>query len=281
VVFADRDRFDRAVEACGVAAARVVDPVLSWRSVGAHSLQAILDGELDRAEVLVTEVLSDTVDVAFALLWYGSMVMTIRGHQGRGAEIRDVIDAVAQGSYGSASELAKPARTLADLQAGDEDSARRGFAEQARQRFVASDDTLWMTHVCINAHVCARLGERDQAVILRELLEPSLDLIAAGPSVCLFSVASCAGMLSALLGHHDDADRLFALAIDRTTAFGAPYLVATAQLEWAHALVARPAPEPERAGALLTAAMHVAQAHGYGEIERRGLALRAVLDDSP
>ncbi len=93
-------------------------------------------------------------------------------------------------------------------------------------------------------------------------------MFTATPSVFLFSAASCAGMLATLLGEHDDADRHFAHAIALTSSFGAPYLLASAQLEWARALVHRTDPQVDQAHTLLTNALMTAHVHGYGEIER-------------
>ena len=46
--------------------------------------------------------------MGFALLYYGSIVIAVRAHQGRGGEIREVIAAVAADSQrGSAAELAR------------------------------------------------------------------------------------------------------------------------------------------------------------------------------
>ena len=97
--------------------------------------------------------------------------------------------------------------------------------------------------------------------------------MAATASVCLFAVATCAGSLAAKLGLDDQADHLFAQALELTTNFGAPYLVASAQLEWGRALLDRTAASPERARQLLTEALDSAKRFGYAEIERVALEL--------
>ena len=128
-------------------------------------------------------------------------------------------------------------------------------------------DQFWLTHVCINAHVCARLGVAEHAAALLELLEPQAHLIAATAAVCVFSPATCAGMLATLLEDHDAADRHFANALELTERFGAPYLVATAQLEWGRSLLSRTPANVGMARPLLEAALATAHERGYSEIE--------------
>ena len=143
-----------------------------------------------------------------------------------------------------------------------------GFDQQARAQFAARADQFWLTHVCINVHVCARLGVAEHAAALLELLEPQAHLIAATAAVCLFSPATCAGMLATLLEDHDAADRHFANALELTERFGAPYLVATAQLEWGRSLLSRTPANVGVARPLLEAALATSREHGYSEIER-------------
>jgi hypothetical protein len=178
---------------------------------------------------------------------------------------------------GSAGELARVGLLLADTQAREYDEARVGFAEQARQGFAAREDQLWLTHVCMNAHVCARLEDAEQAAVLLDLIRPFTDLIAASPSLCIFSAAACAGMLSAVLGRDEEADRYFERALDLTTAFGAPYFIATAQIEWALALSKRGLASTHQTRSLVAGALATAREHGYAEIEREGLELEAAM----
>jgi hypothetical protein len=164
---------------------------------------------------------------------------------------------------------------VADTQAGDLDAARAGFEAQASAGFPAIDDQLWLTKVCVDAHVCSRVGDRERGRELLELLEPSSGLLPASPTVLLFSAAACAGMLAALLDEHDEADRHFAHAVTLTTAFRAPYLLASAQLEWGRALLRRADPQVDQARTLLANASATARSHGYGEIEREAMDLQA------
>jgi hypothetical protein len=275
--FADRDRFERFLSTCVTAAARVGQPELLTRALGARALAAIVEGELERAESIANEILPVAVDMGYALVVYGGIIITIRAHQGRGAEVRPMIQGIADGAdAGTATELARVGLFLADAQSRDYGAARAGFEEHARRGFPALDDQVWLTKMCLSAHVCCRLGDRVRARELVELLEPNTELLAATPSVFLFSAASCAGMLSALLDEAEAADRHFARAIALTTAFRAPYLLATAQLEWGRALLQRTPAQADQARPLLAEALAAARRHGYAEIERDTLELLAL-----
>jgi serine/threonine protein kinase len=275
--FADRDRFDRFLATCVAAAARVGQPELLARALGARALAAIVDGELERAESIANEILPLTVDMGYALVVYGSILITVRAHQGRGAEVRPMIEGIAAASdAGTAAELARIGLLLADTQSRDYTAARDGFDEYARMGFPALDDQLWLTKMCVSAHVCCRLGDRVRARELLEILEPNTELLAATPSVFLFSAAACAGMLATLLDESEIADRYFARAIALTTALRAPYLLATAQLEWGRSLLSRAAPQLDQTRTLLTNALATARTRGYGEIERDALELHAL-----
>jgi serine/threonine protein kinase/tetratricopeptide (TPR) repeat protein len=277
--FADRERFERYLGVCAEAAARVGLPELVWRATGARSLEAIVDGDLERAEAIANEILPAAVDMGYALIWYGSIVITVRAQQGRGAEIRPILEGILTSAPGStAPEVARVGMALADMQAGDAEGARRGFDAEADAGFPALDDQLWLTKICIDAYVCARLGDREHAGRLLELLEPNASLLPASPSVLLFSAAACAGMLAAILDDHDTADRHFSHAIALTTAFRAPYLLASAQLEWARALLQRVDPQVDQARTLLANALAAARTHGYGAIERDALLLQTAAD---
>jgi hypothetical protein len=278
--FGDRARFDRYLGLCTSAATRVGQPELVARALGARAVDALLTGDLAATERFANELLPIVSEMGLALVTYGTIIMTVRAHQGRGGEVRDMVASVASNpSGGSAAELAGPGLILADLQSGDVELARAEFAEQARAGFEARDDSLLLTHLCLNAHACARLAQTAFAGELLDRLRPHGRLIAATASVCLFSVPACAGMLAALLGRDDEADRWFSEAIDLTSGFGAPYLVSTARLEWARALSRRVPVDADATRTLLSQALVTARRHGYGEIEREALLLETALDE--
>jgi hypothetical protein len=79
-----------------------------------------------------------------------------------------------------------------------------------------------------------------------------------------------------VLGHHDDADKLFERADAQLRALDAPFLQARNQVEWARLLGASGSNrDSRRAEALLTTAESTARTYGCAGIERRARELAA------
>jgi hypothetical protein len=108
-------------------------------------------------------------------------------------------------------------------------------------------------------------------------LEPITGQFENSGGSAAFSTSTCAGMLAALLGRDDEADRYFAEAIELATAFRYPFMVASAQLEWGRALLDRSPPEARRAAALIHDALVAAIQYGFGGVERDAGELQARL----
>ena len=119
VSFADRDRLERYIPMCATVAMRVGQPELVWRALGARVLEAMVDGNLDRAETIANQLLPIAVDMGTALIWYGSIIITVRTHQGRAAEIRPLLEGVASTADSlTASEVGRVGLVLADTHRG-------------------------------------------------------------------------------------------------------------------------------------------------------------------
>ena len=226
--FADRDRLERYLAVCAAAAERVGLSELVWRSMGTHALEAIVNGDLAAAERIANEILPAATDMGYALIWYGSIIITVRAQQGRGPEIRPSLDGIVASAEGT---------TAAEIGASGDSSGRppggrrrrgarrlrgRGSCRVpgARRSAMANEEVHQRVRVL-------RSGRSRPGRALLEDLAPNAALLPASPSVLLFSAAACAGMLAALLDEHDEADGHFAHAIALTAAFRAPYLLAS------------------------------------------------------
>jgi class 3 adenylate cyclase len=266
-----RDLFDRAIETCTTAAGRVGQPVLLWRSQLGPFLRATVDADLTSAETLAERFLADGLDcgAADAIAYYGGMLMSIRFHQGRAAELRPPFEQ----SFAEYPDIALFRAVLLAIlvEEGDRDAARDGFERERPED--ASADNFYVTYLSVMAWVCGRLGDRTRAATLLALLEPHTNQLETTSASTQFSTSACAGMLATLLGRDDDADRYFAEAIALATAFRHPFLVASAQLEWGRALLQRTPPDREHAKTLLDDTLATARRYGFGGIERDALAL--------
>lgn len=264
----DRATFDRAIEICTTTSARIGQPTLLWRSGIGVVMRAIVDGDLDRADELTEQHLALGTESGQpdTLLLYGALLATIRYHQGRFAEIVELIELAQTENPGVAMIRAGLIAML--IEKGDVEEARTMFDDEARAGFAVNDDVLRLTYLCFMAHSCARLDEVTHADTLLALLEPRANQIETAAATAFFSTSACAGTLAAMLGRDEEADHYFADAIRLAAGFGFPFLVAAAQREWAGALLARTAPMFDRARALLEEALSTARHYGFSRIER-------------
>ena len=79
------------------------------------------------------------------------------------------------------------------------------------------------------------------------------------------------GLLAAVLGKHEEADRHLAFACEFHEANGMSLWAAQAQLGWAEALAARG--DTSRAREHAARALELSREHGYGLFEQRAAAL--------
>ena len=132
----------------------------------------------------------------------------------------------------------------------------------------------WLSVVCIYAHVCSRLGDRDAARTLYALLEPWRDQVAVSV-VAWGSVAHYLGMLAAAFEDFDAAERHLDQAQRVHEQMSAPVWSAQTRLETGRLLAARGAPgEVAQARGLVGDALE--RSHELGS-ERIGRDARELL----
>jgi class 3 adenylate cyclase/tetratricopeptide (TPR) repeat protein len=264
----DRNGFDRAVELCTAAAEHVGRPTLVWRSLIGQVVHAVVDGDLRRAEDLVERDLAVGLDSGQpdSLILYSALYATVRYHQGRFGELAELIDEASVANPDVA--MIRAGRLVVHIEWGELALARSGLEREAANGFDANEDALRITYLCFLAHACARLGDDVHAPALLTLLEPHTNQIETAAATTFFSTSTCAGMLAALLGRADEADSYFSEAIQLVTAFRFPFLLASAQFEWARCLLDRTPPDSERAEQLLVEAIVTSRTYGFAGIER-------------
>jgi hypothetical protein len=106
---------------------------------------------------------------------------------------------------------------------GRSDEARGVLTALARDRFAALPfDEEWLVSATVLADTAGILGEVGPAAVLYELLAPYADRIAISyPEIGTGAVARSLGLLAALTGRGDDAERHFADAIALHRCIGA------------------------------------------------------------
>lgn len=136
-------------------------------------------------------------------------------------------------------------------------------------------DYFWITTTQIQGELAARLGRRDVAGRIYDLLLPhrhQLGITGSG-SLCLGLVATTLGGLALAVGDHEAAIETLAGAVDAADAMGAPFESAMSRRLLVEALVAA-GDRAEDVGLLLDEAIELADRHRFAAEQRTLVALR-------
>jgi hypothetical protein len=253
---------------------RVRQPFHRWHTVCLRTIGATLDGRFADSERLAQEALELAQLLQSEYTTYVSryaQMVSIRWAQGRLDEFWPEIQ-----DHGERFPWIPRWRdALAAAELGDEEAARRelerhgarGFAELPR-------DGNWMVHVCSLADACVLVGDDRRAAQLYELLLPH-----GGDNAVTYSkqpfgpVALRLGKLAALLERWDDAERHFAIALERCERLCARAIRARVLLDHAGALAARgEAGDRERIAAMLDEAAALCAGLGMPRLLERAPA---------
>jgi class 3 adenylate cyclase len=223
---ADRTGYDEQVARCLHIVASLDQPYEAWSTEGMCCLQALLDGDAERAERHANNALAIGAEtVAEALTLYGVHLIEIRRLDGRLHELNEICDLMAQAAVDNPGLTVLQivlARMYLDL--GRVDEARGTAAlDIARGETHLPYDTAWLSGNCLLAGVCVALDDVEGARRLRGLLEPWHAQIAGAGLTCEGPVSYALGLLCPMLGDEDAAERYLVEAIDAATRIRAPY----------------------------------------------------------
>jgi tetratricopeptide (TPR) repeat protein len=231
---------DAELDAMAHIADRTRQPFHRWRTANARAMRALLDGRLEEAERLARGALeigglrqSEYVPYLFE----HALLVTIRWMQGRLGELREAIR-----FHGERfSSLARWRNALVAVELADEQAARAEVERHAQRDFAGLPrDGLWLLHLCSLAEACVLLGDKRRAARLYQLLAPYADRNAISMTTMPFGpVALRLGMVAAMLGRWEEAERHFQLAMDQCAQLGAPPITARVLYERSRMLISR------------------------------------------
>ena len=231
---------DSELEAMAHIADRIRQPFYRWRTANMWAMRAMLDGRLEEAERLARGAMdigglrqSEYVTYTFEHV----LLVAIRWMQGQLGELQEAIRFHGE-RY---SSLARWRNALVAVELADERATRAEVERHARRDFAdLPRDGLWLLHLCSLAEACVLLGDERRAARLYQLLSPYADRNAVSITTMPFGpVALRLGMVAAMLGQWEEAERHFELAMERCTQLGAPAITARVLCERARMLVAR------------------------------------------
>jgi tetratricopeptide (TPR) repeat protein len=280
----DPDR--RAAELASLTrvAEELQQPAQLWMAMSAQAALALTQGRFAEAEQLIEQAAAVGER---ALSWSAaasrrSQDFILRREQGRleglMAEIRT-----------SPHEFPSPLlhrSVLAYVSARSEHSAEAG---EILEELVGHDlsgwhvDEEWLVGVYLLAETCEILGDTERAAHLYEVLAPYGHLNAvAVPEFTLDSTSRALGLLAALLGRYEDAERHFEEALRMNARMGARPWVAQTEHDYARMLAARGEPgDRERALELAGRALEGYRSLGMDSYAADAARLQRSLEVAP
>jgi tetratricopeptide (TPR) repeat protein len=257
--------------------ARVADeirqPSQQWMPAATRGMLALFRGEFAEAEELMGEALrlGEAALTFDAEACFRANSYWLRREQGRLDELETAMRRTADEFSWYPMFRCFLAELYADLD--HEADARRVCDELVANDFEAllPRDNEWLLGASVLADVCAYLGDGDRARKLYDELMPVAELNVVGlAELGRGSAARSLGVLSALLGRHDEAEQHFQAALVANERMGARPWVARTQHEYAQMLLARDAPgDRARARELLGAALETASEVGMATLAAR------------
>jgi DNA-binding SARP family transcriptional activator len=203
----------RALEEAVGLADRSEHPYWRWATAAWRGLDALVDGDLDRAEQLAFEAAGLGTDEPGATACLGVNLVDIRLYQGRAGEVLDLLAEAADASPHIPCYRAVLA--LCAAEAGDLDLAERSYAPFRDAAFAAiPQDSNRLLTLVVLADTAAQLGDAGSADVLSDLLRPASELQAllncyGGGGAYWGPVAHQLGRLAAVGHRPDEADGWF------------------------------------------------------------------------
>jgi class 3 adenylate cyclase len=230
-----------------------------------QAMDALLDGDWARARMLVDEIQAIAGHDGNFALGCASQRAWIGRETGRTEE-----------QYQSSRQLVEMLPDFPVLRAllvGDAAEAGHHVIAAAMLDELAPDEFAavgrgWLTTLALGnvAWAAIAVDARHHAPVLRRLLsdyEGTIAVIASGTNA-MCSVDRLLGGLAALDGDHEEADRLFAAALDQEEGVPSPPLAARTRHWWARAMIRRGDTEP--ALPLIAAALETADRLGMQQL---------------
>jgi DNA-binding SARP family transcriptional activator len=230
-----RDPSRRALDEALDLAERSQHPYWRWATAAWRGLDALIDGDLDRAEQLAFDALAIGGDEPGAEACLGVNLVDVRLYQGRAGDVLDLLAAAADDFPNIPCYRAVLA--LCSAEAGDADLAGRSYAHFRDDGFTTiPEDSNRLLTLVVLADVAGQLGDADAAEDLTDLLRPAADLQAVlncygGGGAYWGPVSHQLARLAALAGQQAEATRRFAQAEASARSIGARAALARIQTD--------------------------------------------------
>ncbi len=263
---------DAQIDAFSEGADLLRQPLFLWQAAVWRAMQALLAGELDKADELAAAALNagSRGDLVTAPQYYAMQLLALRREQGRIGELEQPAREMIRRSPGIVAWNATLATLL--LETGRDDQARAELETLAANDFAdIPNDGDWLIATTLCADLSASLGDAARSEILYEMLLPYRDVnvVIGLAAVCLGSAARFLGRLAGAMGRREEAFAHFERALAGNAALGAPVHLAHTQLQFAE-LLGTADPEAQR---LIALAAATAERLALPAVSRRAASL--------
>ena len=266
----DLAEVDRCLERCEVLADRLAQPGLRYYLAMHASWRRLLAGDLAGAEAAAGQVriIGRATGQPETDSMYVAQLLAIRREQGRQGELESLLIKALADNPGIAA--LRSSVSLLHANAGRLDQAATVFGSDARSGFAEMPyNTLWSTALVQYADVAALLYDAEAAAVLWAQLAPFSGMLAHNSATCAGPIDRALGMLAAVQGRYQEAERCFRAAQEICEQAEAPLWLARTLSSWVRFLP-QPAADAQarmrRVGELAAAC----DADGVGEELARG-----------
>jgi class 3 adenylate cyclase len=248
-----------------------------WGNYAREATLALAEGSLDEGESALFEALNygQSINHPTALTTFGAQLFLLRWYQGRLAELEAMWKGLVEQSPNVGVYKGGLSMLLAET--GKVREARVIFDRMRASGFAAlPEDAVWMGTMTTICETCARLGDRDAAAELYEVVSRHPEGNASiGVAGSFGAVARYLGQMATLLERWDAAERQFQDALGLNEKMEHRPALALTRLSYGDMLVRRDEPgDREKALPLLQQALDAAQEMGMKKLAEDCLALK-------
>ncbi len=254
VEFGDLAAARADLEAMTELADQLRQPAQRWLVALLRGMLALLEGRLEEAEQLIAEThaLGSRAHSWSASVHHGLQLYALRLEQRRVEEVEELVRQAASDNPTYPTLRCVLAHSLTGIGATREARAELEALSANDFSGIPFDDE-WGLSLCLLAETAARLGEKEHATTLYDLLLPYADRVATSHTeISVGPVSRYLGLLASTIDRYDDAVEYFERALELGERIGARPWLALAQDDYAHLLLRRAHPgDAERAQGLL------------------------------
>jgi DNA-binding SARP family transcriptional activator len=262
-------------------AANLRQPILRWYDLVIRAKRELVTGSLAEADRLALEAFEVGQEAgqpdAFHL--FAGQLFAIRMHQGR---LDELAAALAGAPPRAGRSRTVPLLTQAFLATIYTELGRDEEAQAVYERLMASNltdvpfDFSWLGVIALGAAAAARLGDRQRAEGLIEIMAPYRHRYVDLGSSWLGSAAHYLGLVHACVGDASQAEACFCDALAAGRALGSHAWIARTNLEYGRILLSSGRDDDVARGAELTAeALEAARSLGLGGVLRRAELIKS------